>query len=482
MKKLKIFTLLSSIQTIELKRYIRYIKSDSVFESRDYLPLAEHLLKFYPDFNSKLLTLGSMYNSLYPEKIFNKRVIISRLSELNRITENFLLSIRINKNSALRDKLLAEELMHRKIYESFEHLIDKLIKKEKYNSKISEKQLYDLDWMMMIKGEYLTNREKFPEIHELLGENITVFFNYLVIRLLTMYCAMRSIGNFQVTGTSAKILDSFMRQINFENIIKSNSDSRLAGYMNVMLHIYKLYGKKSNDKEYYKAKMAFLENIHSYEQNTKFTIFSLLYSYVILQKNKGRYDFVKEIYDLLKLIIKYNGYLRTGNEYIPNMLYREYIFSALKQKDVKGAEKFIENYTENLAPEYRETVKQYSIGKIKMHLKDFTAVLKIYDSCPSNLPILNLDIRIDKLVALYELGHIYEFINELNKNKSILKSNKKITAYQYSSFKIYNTLMEKLVKLKLKPDTAAKNKLLTETGKLKIMHYKDWIIKQINLI
>jgi hypothetical protein len=78
MKKLRIFDLLSSIEPIELKRFRKYIKSDSVYVSRDYTPLVEHLLVYYPEFSDKELSLEGMYDSLYPGMKFNNRVIISR--------------------------------------------------------------------------------------------------------------------------------------------------------------------------------------------------------------------------------------------------------------------------------------------------------------------------------------------------------------------------------------------------------------------
>lgn len=480
MKKLKIFDLFGSIQSIELKRFIRYIKSDSVFASRDYYPLTGYLLKYYPDFNNKEISLEGMYKSLYPGKAYNKRVIISRLSELNRITENFLISLRINKDNSLRGKILAEELILRKINDPFEQLMKKLINEEKNVKKISERQLYELDSLMMIKGQYLVDREKFIETHDLLEENITIFLIYVITRLLTMYCAIRNIENFQVAGTSIKLLESYMKNINLENLVKSLSGSRLSAYMKVMVQIYKLYGKKSNDKVYFKAKKEFLNSISNFEQISKFTIFSFLYSYTVQQINMRRLEFNKEIYELLKLIIKYNGYMKAGNEYMPSMLYREFVITALKQKDIAGAEKFIENYKDTLAPEFRTTIYQYSMGKIKMHTRNFTAALKLYDSCPQNIQIINLDMRIDRLAALYELGYLDRFAAELKKNKSLLVSNKNITVFQRSSFKSYNGIMEKLLNLRLKPELKLKNKLIAEINSVKVLHYKEWMIKQLN--
>ena len=482
MKKLRIFDLLTAIQPIELKRYHRYMKADSTFLSRDYIPLVEHLLKFYPDFKNSALTMESMYNALYPGKKYNSRVIISRLSELNRMTENFLLSVRMNKDLTARNRMLTEILLERKSYDSFDLLMGKLLNREINLKKISERQLFEVDQLLMIKGQSMIEREKFAEINGMLQQNIEVFLIYIITRLLTMYCGIRNIENFQISGTPIKALESYMKNINVEALVKQLGKNKLASYMKVMVQIYRLCGKKTNDRVYFRAKKDFLENIEVFEQISKFTVFSFLYSYCVQQLNIRRVEFVAEIYDLLTKIISHSAYTKAGNEYMPSMLYREYVLTALKLDDVRGAEKFISAYTGSLAPENRETLRLYSQGKIHMHRKDFSSALDTYSRCPKNIRVISLDIRIEKLVCLYELGEIERFREELNRNSAMLAGKSIITYFQRSSFAAFNRVMEKLLKLKLKPDPVFAGKLVKLIGATKILHYRQWIMEKINQI
>ena len=482
MKKLRIFDLLSSIQPIELKRFERYIKSDSVYASRDYFPLVDHLLKFYPEFSSKELNLESMYNSLYPGKKFNNRVIISRLSELNRMVENFLLSMKLNKDQNLRSRLVAEVMMERKVYTIFDHSIERMLNEEENINKISERQLYELDKLLMLKGQCLIEREKFIEVHKLLEKNIEIFLIYTVTRILTMYCAIKNIENFQIAGTSIIQLEKYMSNINIDNLVKSLSHNKLSAYMKVMVQISRLYESKTNDELYFKAKNEFLENIDNFEQISKFTVFSFLYSYTITQINLRRAEFTIEIYELLKLIIRHNAYMKSGNEYMPSMLYREYILTALKQNDISGAERFIKEYTDSLSPDNKAAMLNYSNGKICIHQKNYLNTLAFYDKCPKNIQVLNLDMKIDRLVCLFELGYFDKCRNEIMRNKTIIKNNKTITEFQRESFKTYIDIMERLLDLKIKPDLKIKLKFIKDSEKKKILHYKEWILKQARKI
>ncbi len=481
MKKLRIFDLLTAIQPIELKKYHRYIKADSTFLSRDYIPLVDHLMKFYPDFKNSALTMESMYSALYPGKKYNSRVIISRLSELNRMTENFLLSVRMNKDLTVRNRILTEILMERKSYQSFDLLMDKLLNREINLKKISERQLFEVDQLLMIKGQSMIDRERFVEVNSMLKQNIEIFMIYILTRLLTMYCAVKNIENFQIAGKSLKELDTLMNSINVENLIQQLGKHKLASYLKVMLQIYRLYDEETNDKLYYKAKKEFMDNIESFEQISKFTVFSFLYSYCVVQLNIRR-KFTDEIYDLLTKIISHAAYTKADNEYMPSMLYREYVLTAIKLNDIRGAEKFISSYTESLAPGNRLTLKFYSQGKILIHMKDFASALQTYKKCPKNIRIISLDIKIDKLVCLFELGEIEHFREELNRNRAMLKGKSNITHFQRSSFAAFNRVMEMLLKLKLKPDPVFAVKLVKLVEGIKILHYKEWILEKIRQI
>lgn len=482
MKKLRIFDLLSAIQPIELKRFHRYMKADSTFLSRDYIPLVDHLMKFYPDFKNSALTMESMYSALYPGKKYNSRVIISRLSELNRMTENFLLSVEMNKDLTVRNRILAEVLMQRKSYETFDLLIEKLLNREINLNKISERQLFEVDQLLMIKGQSMIEREKFIETNALLQQNVETFLIYVITRLLTMYCGIRNIENFQISGTPIKSLEIYMKCIDVEGLVKQLGKNKLSAYMKVMVQILRLYDKDTNDKQYFKAKKDFFDNIGVFEQISKFTIFSFLYSYCVLQLNLRRTEFVSEVYDILTKVISHAAYTKASNEYMPSMLYREYVLTALKLNDIRGAEKFIASYTENLAPENRETMKLYSQGKIHMHRKDFASALAVYSKCPRNINVVALDIKIEKLVCLYELGELDRFREELNKNKALLAGKSNITNFQRRSFSTFNTVLEKLLNLKLKPNTASSAKLLRTVESTKIINYREWILEKIKQI
>lgn len=455
------------------------MQSDSLFNSRDYIPLVDTLLRFYPDFKNKELTLELLYSALYPGKKYNHRVIISRLSELNRMTENFMLTIKLEQDQGLRHRILAEALMHRKAYEPFDLLMAKAVNNELNIQKISERQLFELDQLYMIKGQCLVDREKFVETHELLEKNIEIYLIYMLSRLLTMYCAIKNIENFQIAGTSIRTLDSYMKNINIEGFVKSLKNNRLSAYMKVMVQIYRLYDKKVNDKLYFKAKKEFLDNIEAFEQISKFIVFSFLYSYVVTQINSRRHEFTKEIYEILKLIIKHDAYRKAGNEYMPSMLFREIVLTGLKQKDMTGTEKFIHDYTEDLAPQYRETLKKYSLGKTSMHNKNYSMALKHYDECPKNIQIISLDMRIDSLVCLYELGLIDRFNTEIARNYTLLGSNKSITVFQRKSFRLFNDILQKLIAIRLSPSVQTRGKLLKTVQSKKILHYREWIMGKL---
>lgn len=482
MKKLRIFDLLSSIKVIELKRFNRYIKSDSLFASRDFVPLVNFLIKFHPEFVHPSLTLETMYNSLYPGKKFNKRVIISRLSELNRMVENFMLSVKIEKDPGLRTRLLAECLMQRNAYDTLDLLLDKQIHNELNIQKISDRQLYELDQLYMLKGQSLVDREDFIGTGKMLEKNIEIFLIYFLSRLLTMYCGIYNVEMFQISGTSLNILSSYMDNINVDKLVKSLSNSRLSSYMNVLAQVYKLYREKNNDNLYFKVKKELLDKISEFEQIAKFTVFSFLYSYSVQQINNRRKEFINEMYDILTLVINHEAYMKHPGEWMPSMLFREVVLTGLKLNDTEGVKKFIDNNTVKLSPYNRELLSMYSNAKIFIHKKQFDKALYIYDMCPKRIPILDLDIRIEKLVCLYELEYFDRLTAEITKNRNFLNNKDTMTVFQKNTVNLFNNCIELLYNYrrgKIRQDKLKIEKILKSKENLT---YREWIAEKLDSI
>ena len=479
MKKLKIFGLLSSIRSIELKRFEKYIESDSHYSSRNYKPLSDYLLKFYPDFSSKELTLEAMYDTLYPGKKFNHRVIISRLSELNRMVENFLLSRRLENNNYIRSRLLAEELMERKEFDTFDLVINKMIKEKHEKPELSEQYLYELDQLMMIRGSSCMLREEFSDASLILKDHIEIFIIYFLSRLFSMYGFIRNLEEFQLPGDSLKYLEQYMKNIDFENMTKIVSKANHSVYIDIIFKVHKLNMSGFDDELYFECKEKFYRNISLFDTYGKFIIFNFLYIYCIHQINTKRCEFDKEIYELLNNIILHRSYSIKPKDHMPSMLFRETVITGLKLKDHSGINKFIKNYSGELAPEYKNTVVNFCLGKLRLSEKKYYQAITLYNKCPKNILIITIDIKMDLLMCYYELGLIEEIGEEMQKNHSFLNSPVVIPDVHRILYEKFILTFEKLFNLFLKPDNEKIDNLIKEINGFTVLNYKNWLLKKL---
>jgi len=479
MKKLRIFGLLSSIRSIELKRFQKYIRSDSLYTSRDYEPLTNHLLKYYPDFTDKELTLESMYNSLYPGKKYNQRVIISRLSELNKITENFLLSRRLENKQFTRSMLLAEELMERKEFDTFELVINKLLKDKRNRKSISEQHLYELDQLLMIKGNSYMMREEYNDSPMFLRDHIEIFITYFLSRLFSMYGFVKNLEEFQQPGNSLEYLEEYMQKIDLENITKIVSNSKHSVYLDIIFNVHKLNMTKNDDELYYNCKDKFYRYIDYFDTSAKFIIFNFFYTYCIYQVNVKKNNFINEMYELLKNVIKHRSYSMNPKDYMPSMLFRETVITGIKLKDHSGVNNFIKNYSDQLAPEYKDTMLNFSLGKLKLAEKKYAEALKAYKKCAKNILIITIDVNMDMLICYYELGLNEDIRESLQKNFALLRSPVIIPDIHRGLYEKFIEVFNQLYNLKINPDKTKLSALLNEVEKLERLNYRKWIINKL---
>lgn len=152
MKQLKIFALLTCLKREEINGLLLFVEYCEKESGREYLPLLKEILKYYPDFAGKQLSLNRLYSTLYPGRKYNNRVVISRLSELNKLVENFLIKISLEKTPHEKDLLLVEELLSRNQFKLFNSISEKCLDNLHTKEKLGPAQLLKTERLMNKMG------------------------------------------------------------------------------------------------------------------------------------------------------------------------------------------------------------------------------------------------------------------------------------------------------------------------------------------
>jgi len=131
--KPKLYKLLSTLSKREVQDFRLFLLSPYHNQSQILLALFDHIRPYHPSFNHKQLERELIFKALKPNKDFDKKYVIDRLSDLNRLVEDFLTAQYIKKhpkeNRTLFRKSLLEHQSQIRYLQETQKEIDKLERK-----------------------------------------------------------------------------------------------------------------------------------------------------------------------------------------------------------------------------------------------------------------------------------------------------------------------------------------------------------------
>ena len=424
MKQLKIYSLMRAVKAEEIEDYNNFVKSAGSKKSRTYMPLVKYLFKFYPGFRSEELNLNALYRTLYPGKTFRDRVIISRLSELNKITEDYLISKSLEKDLFTRNYLLLEELRERKELGLFNMKIDKYLTDLRQKNKLSQKSLYETNQLLILKGKEIYELSDNKNLVSHINRNLEIFTCYAMSYVLSLTSEVTNKGYFYKTDPDFRIFNIILENNNFRNIVEQIKDinPQYSIYMELCYLSYMFNVNFPNDKYYFEFIEQFNRNIDKFDHSTRFQLFTYLYSYCIRKINSGKQGFKRDLYYLLKDIIKYKAYSPNEVSYMPEQLFRELVIIGIEEEDYDGLDRFINNSRNLINPEYFTYFKNYSRGMSEFHKNNYDKSINYLSKARSEYSMIEIDIRKTLLKSYYELNMIEEASGLINNNKRYLKA------------------------------------------------------------
>jgi len=277
-----------------------------------------------------------------------------------------------------------------------------------------------------------------------------------------------------------------------EEKLRKKEDARIL-YVSLYNRLLKMLKEPKNPEHYYALKQLFYENLKigdslPHNENLKIedstmdteeknTIFNYLINYCTQQLNL---DFMKESFDLHKNMIERRLYAESENGYMQLHVFRNVIIVCGSVKETEWFEYFIENFINELSPEFRENLKEISYAHLYFMKGEYEKSLSCISKIKDKFELSKTDIRNLQLKLHYELGNteaafalVHAYTEFLSNAKDMPEENK----LRFSNFvKFYLQL------LKLGPNAGEtelgylENKINNESK----MSNQTWLIEKIN--
>jgi hypothetical protein len=434
-----------------------------------------HLKKYYPKFKSSNLNREIVYRIIFPGEKYNDSKFRSIKHELTKVVELYLSFIDFASNRTQTKIHLMQQLKKRRQYKLYEYniiLTEDLINKEHMRD---EGYYYQKYIITNLKRLYLENKEnlgKSTSTYKMISDeinNITVHFLIIMLQQLSLSYNLKTHLNISLNVEFYEYIYNFFKE--YKEIFNSNP------VLNILNKFLMLHKSNIDIIQIRNLKTLIDKNENLFQKLDFQYLYIDLLSFCIIQYSKGETNIKDTLIELLKTCAQKEVFVQDG--FIHPHNYKNIVSLALRLKDTKLAEEFINNYKDKLTPENRDNAYLYNYASFYYITKKYNKALEILSKVGSmdfyyTTEINNLELRI-----YYEMNKLESALSLIDSYKHFFSTNKLIPKEYKQKYKNFLKYYEDLVKIKMGNSKKLPGILIKKINDTKEMEFKAWILNKM---
>jgi hypothetical protein len=156
MYKSKLFPILRSFTSEELREFERYLASPFFGYKAFVLKFFRHLPKYHPHYRDEDISKESLFKKVYKNRKYNDNLVRRILSDLIRAAEDFLTLKNFKGNDIFRNACLLNELRNRGLNDSFRVRSGSILREIESSNEINAELLLNSYFVNLEIKEYKT--------------------------------------------------------------------------------------------------------------------------------------------------------------------------------------------------------------------------------------------------------------------------------------------------------------------------------------
>lgn len=484
MKDTKLIEILKTFSKEEFKALEKFINSP-YYKKRDVGPMFTVLKEFYPEFNHGKFTNENVYEKLFPGKKFGDTQSDSLLktlsSEMFLMCKEFLIQIESNDNPNLRKYFLLAQLRKRKMLKEFEKESAEVWKLlETPGSEINEYlERYYISAPLI---EYAIDKNDFRNCYELLirqGEYLTMAVMLKNLRFTDQKRAAE-VG-YNLT-TRKNLGESMISNIDMENFLKETKNTGDINQYVLRINYLSHMMQKEPDVEdhYYKFKELLFAHQEILSQREKYFFFGMAAGYCHdIRRGKIGLKNKREIFEIYDIMLKLKVYKFSDKDFFQPGLFRSMLIEARICKEYGWMKDLIDNYSDELHPDYKDNVKLYAMGQYYFTIGENGKALESLITLKMDYFLYKKDVKNLLFRIYYNLGLYEEAYSVLDSMKHYLASTADLSEKIKNLSLNFVRFAGELLRLKTGNKKDGKEYLLKKISKTKETESSDWLMEKV---
>lgn len=478
MLKSKIIDILKTFSKAELKSFRDFVASPYHNSNKNVIKTLDQLRKYHPDYSSPNIKKEKLFAKLFPGKKFNDTVIRILLSDLLKLSEEFL-SINSDYSESPVDYIrLLQELRDRNLDAVYKKNYKEALDSVK-NYPSSRDKFFKMFELEVINVEYHLRKDKQLHISGNILNRAENLIYFMIIELI--HNAQDIIINEKTYNVKYdhNILMDFIGNVDLFTFIKNLKPYRPKQYEILKLHysLLEALTDESNEEKYDEFRKVYLINqeILSTDENNHFL--NYLETCCLMRSKYNTAKYRLEVFFVYEHMLKTGAYSFHTNT-MTAQRFKNILISAVNLKKIEWAEDFIIKYSPLVQKEYTESMYHYGLALVKFLKKDFTASLLELNKVKNDYIILKMDIKSWALKNYYELGYYEQALAFIDSYRHFLNKNRLITEYLKERHLNFVKFTSELIKR-----SAGETKDGQLKNNIKVVQnvvHKDWLLEKLS--
>jgi hypothetical protein len=475
MLNIKLIELLKALNKKEMRKLGEFTSSPYFNKNENVIRLFEAVSKFYPDFDNKKLTIESLFIRVFPDEKYDYHKINNVISDLYKVTENFLVVNNYIDSDNPGDFRILHVLRQKKLYKLYKQKYNSLIDDTEHAEFRDESYWYNKYGLIAEYRKYLFDTAPNTELNTMQDE-FDNFLKYSLIKLMRFYSVM-------IHENGQNNIPYKLRM--FEEIFSflENNGIEEPPVLSIYRNIIFLQTKK--EKKYYdelkRLKDKYLSEL---SESDKGFLFVHLWGFIAYNvMTLADYSYYEEAFRHNEEV------LRIGLRNEKNISYFDflnYVKTACSVGKFEWAKDFIEKYKSSIPKEELDNTLNFCNGTIEQKKGNYEKALEYFAKTNYSSFILKVQVKIIQCRLFFELGMYEQAISAIDSFKHYLQREKMITEGQKESFFTFLKYLGQLLKIK---EIINKKEADVELGILKneveqmkqnTFGVKLWLLEQIS--
>lgn len=406
MNNTKLIKILRTFSKDELRSFRRFV--DSPFfnkEGKYVLRFFDEIVKCHPEFNSELCSRERLYDILYPDKPYNDVIMRKLSSSLQKLAEEFLNYNSFIENDPFREILNLSMLRRRGLTDLFEKTSVELSKKHELKNGCIDLEYFRTKYRIEIeKINYFAESDAFvkEQNNSMQSIQLHIVCDSLVNLLDIAYNIIVGL-NTMYAGKTDYVL-KLMELTDIESFLKIlKKESPEVHRILELFHLRYLSMLNFDDASFRNFRQAVLKSLNLFTRENKFTMLVALQNFCIRKFVSGERQYVSELHEIHRLMLKEGMLLNETTGYINQDSYRNVILTAVNIRKYDWMEKFINDYESKINPEQRESLTAWAKATRLYARKEYESALAELHKVKNIHFLSKHDIRILQMKIYYEL-------------------------------------------------------------------------------